>query len=333
MKTVKTNTGLINTYLSNLIHSPIFEYVRKYFECSDPQLKTIFIFAPYIKTATLDRLLYNIHSKVVIITTWNIHDFQFGSSELELYPYCKKHNISLYVNSDLHLKIYSVNLESAVLATGNITNRGMFVDGNHEAAVKIECLDYKDCLVFEKIRKESNLINDYIYYELKKWVGANPIKKTLEINLEDVIPQVKKDCFLISDLPMTHNVDDLILGYTRIMQGKEPSEDSNTSACIIHDIVNYGINLNLSKNEFVKTLTREFFSHPFIQKINEFIAPEAYFGRIKEWIQNNCTDVPVPSRRELTGNVQVLLEWFEKLGNGEYKIDRPHHSQRIYKIK
>ena len=54
---------------------------------------------------------------------------------------------------------------------------------------------------------------------------------------------------------------------------------------------------------------------------------------MKEWVQDNCTDVPVPSRRELTGNVQVLLEWFVALGDGRYVVDVPGaHSQRIRKL-
>ena len=87
------------------------------------------------------------------------------------------------------------------------------------------------------------------------------------------------------------------------------------------------------EDQFLKKLKIQFFAHPFIQKIDEFINPEAYFGSIKEWVQNNCTDVPVPSRRELTGNVQVLYDWFEKLGDGKYVIDVPgSHSQRITKV-
>jgi len=82
-------------------------------------------------------------------------------------------------------------------------------------------------------------------------------------------------------------------------------------------------------------LKKKFFEHPFIQKIDEFIVNnEGFFGRIKEWVQTNCTDVPVPRRWELTGNVQTLYDWFEKLGDGEYEIDVPHsHSQKITKVK
>ena len=104
-------------------------------------------------------------------------------------------------------------------------------------------------------------------------------------------------------------------------------------ACIIHDLVNYDIDPGLGDEDFLQILTAAFFVHPFIQKIDEFISPEAYFGRIKEWIQNNCTDVPVPSRRELTGNVQVLLEWFVALGDGSYMVDvSGRHSQRIRNV-
>ena len=52
-------------------------------------------------------------------------------------------------------------------------------------------------------------------------------------------------------------------------------------------------------------LKKKFFEHPFIQRIAQFLTPCGQFGEIKQWIQDNCTDVPIPSRRELTGNVQV----------------------------
>ena len=98
-------------------------------------------------------------------------------------------------------------------------------------------------------------------------------------------------------------------------------------------MANYEIELGLTKEEFTEKLKIQFFAHPFTKKIEEFIDPEAYFGRIKEWVQNNCTDVPVPSRRELTGNVQVLYDWLVKLSDGKYAVDRPNHSERIYIVE
>lgn len=278
-------------------------------------------------------LLEGIKSHKVIVTTWNPRDIQLGSSELEMYPFCRERNISLYVNQKLHLKVYSAGLESAILATGNISHRGLLPEGNYEAATMLERLSVEDRLFFENIRKEARLVDDAMYDEYTIWKEQNKIEMPKRIMLKDIISAPKKDKFLISALPMTRSVDDLVAGYKRLFTGQEPSENSEIAACIFHDLSNYEIKPRLVETEFVQELTAKFFAHPFIQRIDEFIAPEAYFGRIKEWIQDNCTDVPVPSRRELTDNVQVLLKWFETLGNGKYKVDIPGaKSQRIRKI-
>ena len=171
-----------------------------------------------------------------------------------------------------------------------------------------------------------------MYGKLKRWIDANPADSPNPVDLEDVVPVPKKDDFLISALPMTRSVDDLVSGYTRMSSDSTPSDDPEVAACIFHDLANYGIGPGLSEREFRQVLSEKFFAHPFIRKIDEFISPEAYFGQIKEWIQDNCTDVPVPSRRELTGNVQVLYDWFESLGGKRYGVDVPgKRSQRLYK--
>lgn len=315
-----------------LIHCPLFEHIRKYFEGVDSDQQTLFIFAPYIKTTVLSKLLEGLNNRVVVVTTWEPRDIQLGSSELALYPFCKDHNVSLYVGQNMHLKIYSVGMSNAILATGNVSARGLLPSGNYEAGVMIE-LTSKDRLFFENIRGKARLVDETMYEELWEWSEKNRQNLPKSISLNDVVSAPRRNDFLISALPMTRNVDMLVNGYVRITSGMNPSDDPETSACIFHDLANYGIGLELSKEEFLNELTRKFFSQPFIQKIDEFIAPEAYFGRIKEWVQDNCTDVPVPSRREITGNVQVLLEWFTKLGNGKYAIDVPgRHSQRIRKI-
>ena len=80
------------------------------------------------------------------------------SSELELYPYCKQKNIKLYHNEDLHLKAYSINLESMILATGNISQRGLMPDGNLELGKLIETISSADRIFLEQIRRNSVLI-------------------------------------------------------------------------------------------------------------------------------------------------------------------------------
>lgn len=315
-----------------LYHSPLFDRIREYFKDGRPE-DTIFLFVPYIRTSVLENLLEGIPNRVVIVTTWEPKDIQSGSSELSLYPFCQGRNIALYISRGLHLKVYSVGLTSAILATGNVSRRGLLPDGNYEAATRVDNLAVGDRLFFESIRKKARLVDDAMYEELVEWSKANPPQSSEHIPLSGAISLPRMDDFLVSALPMTQTVDVLIAGYRRICAEEKPSEDLEESACIIHDLANYDITLGLEEDEFVRKLKSAFFAHPFIRRIDEFIAPEAYFGRIKEWIQSNCTDVPVPSRRELTGNVQVLLEWFVELGGGRYVVDVPGaRSQRIRKL-
>jgi len=102
--------------------------------------------------------------------------------------------------------------------------------------------------------------------------------------------------------------------------------------CAIHDSVLFEIIPDVPFNVFTDNLTERFFRLPFIADLLSFIdKKERYFGEVKEWIQTNCEDTPVPSRRDLTGNIQVLYKWIVELSNGKYLVDRPNHSERIYR--
>lgn len=318
--------------ISNFIQSPLFNKINRYL-VQVKNTEQIFLYAPYIKTKILLKLIERIENQITVITTWHMNDLISGSSELELYQFCKENNVALFIHNKIHLKVYSVNLESAIVTSANISHNGLMEGGNYEAGVLVDKLEISDRMYLEKIKRESTFVDDDIYqiYLEKYEKCAKQVSEQIDFEDPKIIPQ--KDNFLISELPMTKDVNTLVLGYEKISSGLEPSEEPEITACVFHDLANYNIKSELSKEEFLERLKIQFFAHPFIQRIDEFINPEAYFGSIKEWIQNNCTDVPVPSRRELTGNVQVLYEWFEELGNGKYVIDIPGtHSQRISKI-
>ena len=314
-----------------MIKSPLFTEIRNYL-IRAKQEDQIFIFVPYIKTKILEELLEGIENKITVITTWHINDLIRGSSELELYDFCKKRGIYLYINQDIHLKVYSVNLNTGIIASGNISDRGLMKEDRFEAGIISGKFSIEDRSYLQNIKNKAEFVNEQVFQKyLKRYEECK--EKAHPINDFKDPPSIpKKEDFLISALPMTKNIDELIKGYIKMNSQKVPSDNQEIMDCIYHDLTNYNIEQGLSKEEFIAKLKVEFFAHPFTQKIDEFIDPEAYFGRVKEWIQNNCTNVPIPSRRELTGNVQVLYEWFVKLGDGKYAMDTPNHSQRLYKV-
>lgn len=312
-----------------LNHSPLFETIKEYLNTAIID-ETIYIFTPYIKTAILNKIIPQTNTKIVIITSWNTNDLLSGSSELELYPFCIENGITLYINNKIHLKFYSNEFNDGIIATGNISERGLMHDGNYECAVYMDKIENSNRMFLQNIISKSTLINDDIYFELKNWLkNQTKILKNLDY-FDNIVNNVTNNTFLISALPMTYCINDLISGYAKLNRDQEPSADKEISDCIYHDLANYDIELGLSNEKFLHKLKVNFFAHPFILRIDEFIDPHAYFGGIKEWVQSNCTDVPIPSRRSLTNNIQVLYEWFNELGDGKYVIDTPgSHSQRI----
>lgn len=307
----------------DLLFKKIKEYVSRIKE-------NLLIISPYIKTSVLSDLLSNSRAKpITIMTTWKLRDLQLGSSDLELYNYCKKRGIFLYLNNRVHLKAFIDNYKECIFGSANISKSGLALreDYNYELMKKIEKLDSRTILYFKKILNESILVNQDIYEEYKKELGKlKPAEKIKEIEIEKI--ESKKD-FLISSLPMSYHIKELFHLYSKNFKSKFKEKKE----CAIHDVALYNIPFGLKEKEFNLFLSKSFFKAKFIIKFLKILDENGlYFGRVKEWIQNNCTDVPVPSRRSLTGNIQVLYRWITELSNGKYKIDVPYrYSQRIYK--
>ena len=180
-----------------LLQPPLLEKIRNYLLQAD-EGQQIFLYVPYIKTKTLSKLVKGLDHKITIITTWHMNDLlsPFASSELELWPFCEENNIALYINNKIHLKVYSVALESAIVATGNISQGGL--EGlNEECAVLVNELSGTDRLFLEKIRNEAVYVDEDVYQKYLEKYEEHVDKVPKQIEYEDpIIP--KTDHFLIS---------------------------------------------------------------------------------------------------------------------------------------
>jgi len=254
-----------------LIQSPLFEEIRNYLTQASTD-KQIFLYVPYIKTSALEQLIDGIENKITIITDWSRKNLRSSSSDLTLYPFCKERKITLYNNEKIHLKVYSVNLENMILATGNISQHGLMQGGNVEMATFIEKISIEDRLFLEQIRSESTKINDEFYEERVEFLNKNPPIPPEEETHATPKP-ITKDEFLISALPMTRDISILRRAYDRLNQELSPSDDQEIRDCVYHDLSNYGIKLGHSQDEFLYLLKEKFFAHPFIQRIDQFLTP------------------------------------------------------------
>ena len=91
----------------------------------------VIIIVPYIKTKILEKILQKCNcEKIIIITTWKLRDMQFGSSELELYNFCKNNNIFLFINQRVHLKSFIIDNNKSITGSANISNKGLAIMPN-----------------------------------------------------------------------------------------------------------------------------------------------------------------------------------------------------------
>jgi hypothetical protein len=284
------------------------------------------IFAPYIKYETLQELLSHTNYCKYIVVRWEPKDLQEGASDLEVYELCKQKGITLYRNNRLHLKLF-VEETTAILTTANLSKRAISnaetENYNYELGT-LEELTFEDRLYLENIVTESQLIDDNLYEEIQKQLETDEIPKDFHFETK---PNHKD--FLLSALPMTESIETLIHYYKN-----KYAPNITELECLIHDLSTYKIQPGLKEEEFIQRLTENFFKHPFISAfVKEIdIQKEMYFGTVRKWIANHCSNVPLPRPYEVTKNVQILYHWIETLSNGKYKVDVPgSHSERIRK--
>jgi hypothetical protein len=289
---------------------------------------TLEIFSPYIKKQTLSLLLDECNVCTKVFVRWEPKDILSGSSDLDIYPYLKSKGICLFRNRRLHLKAY-LNTNCCIITSANISSRALNLpinnNYNYELGTILKNITVADRMYFKIIENESILITDDIYGQIK--MQLDEIETIKSDDFEINIQPPDKD-FLVSSLPMSYSVSDLIKYYFSIDLANETEVD-----CLIHDLAIYGIPMGLGKSELLLNLSKAFFNHNFILCFlrNLDLKGEIYFGEAKAWIQNNCTNVPTPRRWELTINTQILYRWIVELGGGEYIVDRPNYSERLWK--
>ena len=302
----------------------------------------ITIFCPYIKVTTLKTLLDTPGMTCEqIIVRWDPKDLAMGSSDLEIYNICKERNITLYMNSRIHLKLYTNNFDDALLGSANISERAISENANnfnYEVCTYVESISRNDRLYLYRIINESILVTDEIYKAIKEQIpDITPDLKNKSFELKEFFKNSSD--FLISKLPMLDSPELL----WKLYSGEIEVESQEQENCFCHDLSLYEVNtLGRGKKEFFDDLTNNFFELPFIISFLEEVDNSSrttkrgeernglQFGAVRKWFSNNTTSVPSPRPFELTNNVQILYSWIEYLSDGEYSISIPgSHSQVI----
>lgn len=302
--------------------------------------KNLTIFCPYIKYNALCNLLDSPGLGCdQIVVRWEPRDLVYGSSDLEIYEICKKHDIALYMNHRIHLKLFTRNYEDVFTGSANISERAISdatSDFNYEVCTYLDNINRLDRLYLESIINQSILVNDDIYNEIQSQLS-------LGIQYEELdyfeIPNTKTahTDFLISKLPMTDSPELLWQIHSEEIQACSTEQEN----CVCHDIVLYKLDgLEHDRDKWFNTLKTEFFSSLFIKEFLKQVDSSVEvrngrerkglrFGAVRKWFSENTTSVPSPRPFELTDNVQILYRWIEDLSDGKYSVTVPGQRSQV----
>ncbi|HRI05207.1 MAG TPA: hypothetical protein PLL77_15830, partial [Pyrinomonadaceae bacterium] len=314
-----------------LLRNGIDLYARLVTFCSEST--ELFIFAPYVKLDPLRRLLDVAPNCRSILVRWEPKDLLTGASDLEVYDLCRAEGIALYRNPRLHLKAFVNSYRSAIIGSANISSRALNIPEsktfNYELATLIDSLSIEDRLYFSLIINESQLITDSIYQQIKQSIEGKSIALPGS-DFELAFDTLDKD-FLISALPLSYDVPTFLDVCSTGIAAEEMAVN-----CATHDAALYKLDISKPAEALRTDLKSTFFAHPFISaflanlEIDGFI----FFGAAKDWIQKNCTNVPIPRKWEITENIQILYRWIIDLSDGKYSVDVPGtHSERLHIVR
>src|SRR5688572_16065608 len=89
----------------SLVWSPVHYALRERIEQGDD---IILLIVPFIKVAALQQLhwLQTKRVRLKVVCRWRTEDLLSGASDVEIFTYLKAAGCHLYLNPDIHMKLY-----------------------------------------------------------------------------------------------------------------------------------------------------------------------------------------------------------------------------------
>jgi hypothetical protein len=311
--------------VSNLVWSPVFKVLEQRI-CADDDI--ILILVPFAKLAALQQLHW-VHSrnvKLKVVCRWRPEDILAGVSDVEVYSYLRDSGSQLFINSEIHLKLYVFASNTAFNTSGNMTLSGLGYSekGNVEVG-NLVVLTSHDWIKIYEIINSSRQVDDSLFEKFADLAAQRrPFDGT--VPLLDILPSPK--AFTISSLPAAAHPQHLLDFYLNPGEQRFGPEEVRRAS---HDFATFRVPNGLTGSEFEKRLGESFRKTRFVIEFVEFLkaSKSLRFGAVNDWIHQKCEDVPLPYRWEIKENTRIFYDWLAYYVP-EISWDTPRHSQVIY---
>lgn len=301
----------------------LFRVVDEFVAAAQPP---VILMAPFINAGVLSRLLSH-QSVAVVVTSWRRDHLLQGVSTLDVYPIVRDAGAKLVVNDRLHAKLVTADFKDSLIGSANFTPAGMGLAprSNLEAMVRVTQATPELKALFCRILIDGRPIDDEIHARYVEWLKRLPPPPIAPPADEDGPPRMERDPFLISNLPATRSPSAL---------WAEANAVDALSDDAIHDLQLFRVDPSMTEQDFLLSLRTVVAANPFVGRLIARIPADGlYFGAFKQLVQQTCTDVPMPHRRDLTALVQNLYGWIAEVFSDAFEVRRPNYSQLIRPIR
>ena len=279
---------------------------------------TVSIISAFCKKEALEFLEEKIGQKQNItkrlLVRFRLEDILSKSTDLEIYEYCKNNNWDLYIQFNLHAKVYVLDQNICYMGSANATNKGLSIHkrGNLEMTKKFE-LNTEESKQIEKVFSEALSMNDELFNQMKKQINS------VEYNL-----------------PIKHEWNNEIIAknineYNVLFQDDFPINALPTK--LLEDEVF----LDIYRTDSIENIKEKFYNTKIIQWLIDVLEKqknnEIYFGELSSKIHSAIYQEPKQYRKDVKELQNKLYNWIEILKYDNLKIDTPGHSKRVRLIK
>ena len=279
----------------------------------------------YCKKSAFEKLFIEqpLQSKnKVLIVRWELKDLVMGASDLDVYTLAKSSGWDIYINSDLHAKVYRFD-DDTYIGSANLTASG--ITGN-TSCLNLEAISKEKTTNdiegwFARLIYDSRLLDDELFNLIKEDVTnfENKVFDLEELTYSDKTKKLLQarliEKLFTNDFIWTENPEFILDG----------SNHENLN--VVHDLQVLSLSPLMSYQDIVTSFNQ---SKAFLWLRNIlYQRTEIYFGELSSLLHDSLQDDPAPYRKTVKILLNNLICWLELCAQDQFIVDKPNRSTRI----
>jgi len=297
--------------------------------------REILLVAPFIKQATLQRLLTIIPAGITLrcITRWKPEEIASGVSDVEIWYFLKDSpNFSLALRSDLHAKYYRVD-EQCLIGSANLTHKGLgwSMPSNLELFVPLPA-ETEQLKIFERellrncVEVDQNLFNQVSEtVQLLRQQFPESIALINDSKQDQPPYNLKQEDSQIWMLTLRYP-ECLYLAYSK----QWDKLTTATQEAANQDLNAFSIPSYLSEETFNSYIGTLLLQKQVVQQVDEFVKTPQRFGAVKNFLLS--LDDTITNTSEASHTWQTLMRWLLYFLPNRYAVSVPNYSEIFYRI-